>query len=967
MKKTYILQLLAAFVLAACTAPTADSYLDFLYDNLSLPDRTDYSREYYADQVKLALQARNEMPWGSSVPEREFRHFVLPPRVNNEDLDTCRAVFFRQLKPRLQGLSMQEAILEVNHWCHEHVTYRPTNARTLSPLATLRTAYGRCGEESVFLVAALRSVGIPARQVYTPRWAHTDDNHAWVEAWADGRWWFLGACEPEPVLNMGWFNESASRGMLMHTRVFGNYDGPEEVVSRQYGLTEINVIENYAPCRRLTVEVLDSLNRPVPDATVEFKVYNYAEFYSVARKQTDAAGRASLTAGLGDMLVWATAPASPSTSSASPSTTPYLLAFKHVSFARDSVVTLHLRSAAIELSEALPLTGEREEGLCITPPPASTSLPAVAPELREENNRRLAREDSIRHAYEATMPDQRSRGNHAVIKAFLDSAATLGHSTLAESLLTVLPDKDLQDITLDVLLDNLPSSSSPSSASSPSASSPSSSSSPSAPSPSSSSPSAPSSPVPSATSSFGIACGDFVAALPASVAHPYLLSPRVERERLTAYKAPLRAALSGFDVHRLIAWTRDSLRIIDDQNPQHLRMQPLGVFRSRTADPLGRDIFFVAACRSLGIPARINEINGKVQYYDKEWTDVTFDTPSVSSTDGEVGKHLHTGTLHLTYTPTPHLPDPKYYTHFTLSRLDEQNQLQLLTYPEEATFLNTFAARNPNKDAEASTDGEGVALDAGTYLLTTGVRLADGSVRAHLQFFDIQPGATTTLPLVLRTTADAVTVIGSFNAENLYLPLTPLSSPSAQEATADEPPSTGPDATAPSASPASAPTASPASTPSASPVDGGPSAVVPASAARGVSLLSTCGRGYYCLGLIAPNQEPTNHALRDIALVGRDFEQWGRKLVLLFDSPASAARFNFAEFSPQSGNALPSTTAWGCDIDGTIQQEVIEQLHLSSSALPIFLICDSFNRVVFVQQGYTIGLGEQLLKVIHQL
>lgn len=59
------------------------------------------------------------------------------------------------------------------------------------------------GEESTFLVAALRSVGIPARQVYTPRWAHTDDNHAWVEAWADGKWYFLGACEPEPVLISG--------------------------------------------------------------------------------------------------------------------------------------------------------------------------------------------------------------------------------------------------------------------------------------------------------------------------------------------------------------------------------------------------------------------------------------------------------------------------------------------------------------------------------------------------------------------------------------------------------------------------------------------------------------------------------------------------------------------------------------------------------------------------------------------
>ena len=81
--------------------------------------------------------------------------------------------------------------------------------------------------ESTFTVAALRSIGIPARQVYTPRWAHTDDNHAWVEAWADGKWYFLGACEPEPVLNLAWFNEPASRAMLMHTRAFGDYEGPD--------------------------------------------------------------------------------------------------------------------------------------------------------------------------------------------------------------------------------------------------------------------------------------------------------------------------------------------------------------------------------------------------------------------------------------------------------------------------------------------------------------------------------------------------------------------------------------------------------------------------------------------------------------------------------------------------------------------------------------------------------------------
>ena len=124
------------------------------------------------------------MPWGDKVPDREWKHFVLPPRINNEALDSSRVVFYEELKDRVKGMSMEEAILEVNHWCHEKVSYRASDGRTSNPLSAVSQAIGRCGEESTFTVAALRSVGIPARQVYTPRWAHTDDNHAWVEAWA---------------------------------------------------------------------------------------------------------------------------------------------------------------------------------------------------------------------------------------------------------------------------------------------------------------------------------------------------------------------------------------------------------------------------------------------------------------------------------------------------------------------------------------------------------------------------------------------------------------------------------------------------------------------------------------------------------------------------------------------------------------------------------------------------------------
>ena len=216
--------------------------LEFLYAYMPLPDIADFPGEFHLANVRASLRAAEEMPWGKMIPEDLFRHFVLPTRINNEKLDSARFVFYAELKDRVKNLSMTDAILEVNHWCHEKVVYQPTDGRTSSPLSTVRTAYGRCGEESTFLVTALRSVGIPARQVYTPRWAHTDDNHAWVEAWADGEWHFLGACEPEPVLDLGWFNAPASRGMLMHTDVFGRYNGPEEIMSENPNLTEINIL-----------------------------------------------------------------------------------------------------------------------------------------------------------------------------------------------------------------------------------------------------------------------------------------------------------------------------------------------------------------------------------------------------------------------------------------------------------------------------------------------------------------------------------------------------------------------------------------------------------------------------------------------------------------------------------------------------------------------------------------------------
>jgi GTP-binding protein Era len=49
-----------------------------------------------------------------------------------------------------------------------------------------------------------------------------------------------------------------------------------------------------------------------------------------------------------------------------------------------------------------------------------------------------------------------------------------------------------------------------------------------------------------------------------------------------------------------------------------------------------------------------------------------------------------------------------------------------------------------------------------------------------------------------------------------------------------------------------------------------------------------------------------------------------------------------------------------------IDENIIESLKASSNK-PVILVADTFNRVVFMSQGYSIGLGEQLVKVINQL
>ena len=821
---------------------TADEQeaLKFLYAYMPLADVTDYPTSFFADNVRMSFKARKEMPWGKNVPELLFRHFVVPIRVNNEALDNARSVFYNELKDRIKGMSMMDAIIEVNHWCHEKVTYQPSDARTSAPLATLKTATGRCGEESTFAVAALRAVGIPARQVYTPRWAHTDDNHAWVEAWADGKWYFLGACEPEPVLNLGWFNAPASRAMLMHTRAFGDYNGPEEVMLRTSNFTEINLTSNYAPVAPIDFYVKDSEGKPVENARVEFKIYNYAEFFTAVTKYTDANGHTSLSAGIGDLVVWASKDGK--------------YTYQKVSFGKDKETILTLPGGAPTSSVGALETSAPPKCtyLDIVPPKEDPQLPYVSDEMHKENQRRFALEDSIRKAYTATFPTMeeakrinergaeyifKSRGNKQTIVDFIKRHSD--NEDRVMGILATLSDKDLRDITTEILEDSY-----------------------------------------NATTD--------------------QLSPRVEDELITIpfkqyfEKAFSKKAADAFraDPMKLVEWIKKNIRLNPDKKALRIAQTPVGVMKSKITDERSRDIFFVDVARSLGIEAQKDAVTGKIQYKKNgEWQDVKFDnTAEKTSTAAALG------TIKLTYEPTKLLDNPKYYSHFTISRI-ENGTAQLLNFDEGQADMG-------NGTTWSNTFKNGYKLDAGTYMLTTGTRLANGSVLASNRIFEIKKGQTTTLPLEIRQNTNEVTVIGSFNSESLVTK------------------------------------------------DG-----------KEVSLLSQTGRGYYVVGILGVGQEPTNHALHDIEKMKEAFEAWGRPVVLLFESEADAAKFNHDEFP-----GLPSTVQFALDKDGSVRKQIAREMKLmNEKQMPMFIIADTFNRVVFVSQGYTIGLGEQMQGVFKKL
>ena len=596
--------------------------IKFFYGTMPLRDAGEYPFEIFLSYVRHALWLRKTIDWCKKLPEDLFVHDVLYYRINSEDISDCRSFFYEQLKDRIVGLDEYQAAVEINYWCAEHATYEMADDRTAGPMTMYRSGKGRCGEESTFTVTALRSVGLAARQVYTPRWAHCDDNHAWVEVWVNGEWHFLGACEPEEKLDRGWFTGPAGQALLIHSRTFGDYAAGkrEEVIGRDGAVVCHNVTASYTKTRKLRIQVRKQDNTPAAHAQISVEILNMAEYFPAAVLETDEQGETSIRLGLGDIRLQARSEGK--------------FVERYCNLAEDGVgaadvdcaVTLVLKDSEAGMKDALSGVSACEwhlEKLC-APKEVVVRESVLSEEEVSRGTRRLAdavklREERFdqltRHAI-AVHPEEEERmriagENAEELTAFLEKDDNPDRKKLLDS----LTKKDNKDLRAEVLEDHLSAKR---------------------------------------------------GSWPEDIHVQDLLCPRIWLEEIGAYRSYICSVLpaqeqEAFASNPGLIWNYVNQNITDIPEEEYntLCASPIGCLKLKMGSAVSRTILFIAICRSLNIPARLDKSLMLPEY----WADGAFHVP-VSRAQASKGTLL-----------LRNIPGKEwiYAQHWTLGRLEKDH------------------------------------------------------------------------------------------------------------------------------------------------------------------------------------------------------------------------------------------------------------------------------------------------------
>lgn len=192
--------------------------------------------------LHYSLRAKALYPWTDFIPRSIYMEYVVPYAVVNEPRSDHRPLLFNALRdtmkdyerPKENHGSKQEPVQTQKQTTNPQMQIKQVvklvnsrlwatlgrnsstpivfqaglTPRIYDPLSVIAYGHSSCTGLAILLIAALRSVGIPARMAGTPAWYGKEEegNHSWVEVFIPGLenegggWVFL---EPSPGIAEG--------------------------------------------------------------------------------------------------------------------------------------------------------------------------------------------------------------------------------------------------------------------------------------------------------------------------------------------------------------------------------------------------------------------------------------------------------------------------------------------------------------------------------------------------------------------------------------------------------------------------------------------------------------------------------------------------------------------------------------------------------------------------------------------
>ncbi len=554
------------------------NWAEFLLSAMPSVDLANLKAQNLIRHFEALDENLKRVPWSKKIDSFLFYHYILPHRVSQEPLEDFTPIY----KDTLYGLiknvkNMREAVLRINEWVFTKMRYKPTARWDQNALTTIHRGFGRCEEMAILCIKALRTVCIPARNVYTPWWPFTNSNHAWVEAWIDGKWYFLGGGEPTE-LNNAWFALSSKRAAIIKGISYGEVEeGKELIYKREKDFTIINVTPNYTETVELFIQVKEN-NIPSESVSVSICVYNYSSLPPVGLKKTDENGVVKFVVGKTDLFIYAYKDSLRDWYLWRPSQRRIDTVVLNLSYKEFPDTTFWIYTRRIEVKRKKTKYKPNMDSLKLLQRLHLREIEivdsALIPMLCEKDKKLV---EILYNAKEKA-------------KAYLNYYKTLPDSLkeLFIDYLSSLHPKDI--VTLDTLelYEELLA----------------------------------------VYNSIKLAKKD----IPDSVFKDYLLSDRILFEQIGKWRKIIQSNFTSFrkkriekTVESVLSWVRENIRKEENRGYFGPMMNPADVYTAEKATEIERYILVVGILRSLGIPARIKWSYDAIEYWNNGWKEVKFE------------------------------------------------------------------------------------------------------------------------------------------------------------------------------------------------------------------------------------------------------------------------------------------------------------------------------------------------------